>query len=53
MAWSERLRISASGSRSASRPSFTFSNTVSQGKSAKLWKTMAMPRVGPATGLPW
>ena len=36
----------------ASRPSATFSNTVSQGNSAKLWNTMAMPRAGPATGLP-
>ena len=30
----------------------TFSSTVSQGNSAKLWNTMAMPGAGPATGSP-
>ena len=40
------------GMRCASRPSATFSNTVSQGNSAKLWNTMAMPAAGPAIGWP-
>jgi hypothetical protein len=47
-----RLRFSASRTPIASRPISTFSSTVSQGKSAKLWNTMAMPGGGPATGLP-
>src|SRR5690349_21228450 len=52
IAASERRRISTRGMRNASRPSATFSNTVSHGKTAKLWNTMAMPRAGPCTALP-
>ena len=40
------------GHRSASRPSFTFSSTVSQGNSAKVWNTMAAPSTGPVTRCP-
>ena len=36
----------------ASSPSSTFSSTVSQGNSAKLWNTIAMPGAGPAIGWP-
>ena len=36
----------AAGTPRASSPSCTFSSTVSQGNSAKLWNTMAMPCAG-------
>ena len=42
----------ARASPSASSPSCTFSSTVSQGNSAKLWNTMAMPGAGASTGWP-
>src|SRR6185437_3948689 len=48
----DRLRMSALGMRCASRPSATFSNTESQGNSAKLWNTMAIPGAGPEIGCP-
>ena len=38
--------------RCASRPISTFSSTVSQGNSAKLWNTMATSAAGPATSAP-
>lgn len=44
--------LSALGRPRASRPRATFSRTVSQGKRAKLWKTMAMPSMGPSTRWP-
>ena len=37
----------AGGTRCASRPISTFSSTVSQGKSAKVWNTIATSRAGP------
>ena len=40
------------GTPRASSPSSTFSCTVSQGNSAKLWNTMATPSAGPLTGVP-
>ena len=40
------------GQPSASSPSCTFSSTVSQGNSAKLWNTMATPCAGPSMGWP-
>ena len=52
MAATERERRSAAGTPSGSSPISTFSSTVSQGNSAKLWNTMAMPWEGPVTGRP-
>ena len=49
---SARWRTCASGKPSASKPSCTFSKTVSQGNSAKVWNTMAMPGAGPVIGWP-
>ncbi len=46
------LSLSSLGSPRASRPKATFSNTVSHGKRAKLWKTMAIPSTGPSTRFP-
>ena len=47
IAASARSRRSARGTPCASRPSSTLPSTVSQGNSAKLWKTIATPRAGP------
>jgi hypothetical protein len=38
--------------RWASRPISTFSSTVSQGKSAKVWNTIATSGAGPSTSRP-
>ena len=42
----------AAGRSTASNPISTFCNTVSQGKSAKLWKTIATWELGPVQGAP-
>mmetsp|Transcript_2919 Transcript_2919/g.4942 ORF Transcript_2919/g.4942 Transcript_2919/m.4942 type:complete len:133 (+) Transcript_2919:293-691(+) len=52
IAFSARLARSASATPAASRPSSTFCCTVSQGNSAKLWNTIAMPWAGPNSGWP-
>ncbi len=47
-----RRARSAAGVPAASRPSSTFCCTVSHGKRAKLWNTIAMPCAGPKSGWP-
>ena len=42
----------AGGMPLACRPTSTFFSTVSQGSSAKVWKTMATPGLAPVTGVP-
>ncbi|MNP00934.1 hypothetical protein D3C76_927330 [compost metagenome] len=49
---SARCSRSAGATPWASRPSSTFCCTVSQGNSAKDWKTMAMPGTGAWIGRP-
>ena len=52
MAAKARERRSGAGTPNGSSPISTFSSTVSQGNRAKLWNTMAMPSLGPASGRP-
>ena len=52
MAFSARWRVSSSGTPLALGPISTLSSTLSQGKSAKLWNTMATSSAGPVTGSP-
>ena len=53
MAARARRRASSGAIFSALSPISTFSSTDSQGKSAKLWNTMATPSAGPVSGAPW
>jgi hypothetical protein len=41
---------SHSGVQNTARPSSTFCRTVSHGRSAKVWKTIAVPAFGPVKG---
>ena len=52
IALSARLRVSSSGTPLARGPISTLSSTSSQGKRAKLWKTIATSLAGPVTGSP-
>ncbi len=52
MASSARASASLTGTPLAFNPAMTFSQTVSQGNRAKVWKTIATPSVGPSTGSP-
>src|ERR1700722_84761 len=52
MAARARLWRSAESMRNASRPISTFSRTVSQGNSAKVWNTMATSWAGPRPAAP-
>ena len=52
MAATARLRRSSGAMPCASRPISTFSSTVSQGNSAKLWNTIATSPAGPETSAP-
>jgi hypothetical protein len=47
-----RRRLSFSGTPIASSPASTFRNTVNHGKSAKVWKTIAIPSAGPLIARP-
>ena len=52
MAASARVRRSGSAMPRASRPISTLARTVSQGRRAKLWKTMATPWLAPLSSSP-
>ncbi len=52
IAFSARWRVSSSGTPLARGPISTLSRTLSHGKRAKLWKTIATSSAGPSTGLP-
>src|SRR6516225_4822327 len=52
MARSARTRRSSGCTPRASSPLSTLARTVSQGRRAKLWKTIATPGLAPVSGLP-
>src|SRR6185437_6698813 len=52
IAFKARLRVSSSGTPLERGPISTLSRTSSQGKSAKLWNTIATSFAGPATSSP-